>query len=163
MKKSKSKSVEKKPLSWLESRAVYPFSPRWEELPKDFPVPSGLYWLPFASPVCVPAGVVRVSSSPDIGFRGKRLSVDPLTADSFNILDIRVGNMSTAVSGELGARGTLFPPIPRDLSPEERKDYEALLALDLPTASPAQRIEITVVNVSGKSQIFNAVLWGIVA
>jgi hypothetical protein len=153
-------SSAKKPLSW-HPKKVYPDAPSWEKLPPNASVAPGLWWMPFKGMVMA-ASVAKIINTTPIPFRGKRLSVAPHIAASFRILDIRVGPVSFSID-ELGALGTLFPPLPDKLTAEERADYEALLTLDLPTASPAQRIEISVCNLASEDQAFDAVLWGICA
>jgi hypothetical protein len=142
----------------IVTKLLLPELPRFEEPPPEWRPCEGLNWMGFSA-MCLSKAVAVITQSPDAPFKPQRLCVDPLTASRFTLYDIRIGIMSYTFGGD-GVLCTLFPPIPRDLSLEERRDYEQLLAIKLGTCSPAQKIGLYVRNISNEPAEFNAILWG---
>jgi len=117
------------------------------------------WWLVFSREVLA-GETANIIASSQIPFRGYRLSVDPVVAPSFRILDLKVGRNSYSINGHEGVAATLFPPIPNKLSPEERLDYEELLKMKLDAAQVGQTLGLRVVNHSHEARHFSAILWG---
>jgi hypothetical protein len=144
----------------IERVKILPETPSFEKVPAKLSEGPGLYWLVFS--MTVPAHkVASISSYPQLPFRGKRFAVNPTIAPHFEILEFKVGVYSQRINEDHGCPATLFPPLPHTLSPEEREDYEDLLAMRMDAASVGQPIAVTVRNTSPHTQVFSAVLWGI--
>lgn len=116
------------------------------------------WWIVFSRGV-FGGETITILASSQLEVRGYRLSVDPVIAPHFQIRDIRVGKNSYCINGHDGVAATLFPPIPDNLSPEERLDYEELLKIHLDAAQIGQTLGLTVTNRSRQKHHFSAILW----
>lgn len=148
----------------VEKKSETLVPPRFEAPSGFIPDPSRIrqYFLTFDEEVAAGA-TATIKTQPQLPFRGHRLSVDPEVASSFNVLDIKVGANHHFINySEGGVKATLFPPLPKNLTKEEREDYEALLKMQMDTAHVSQLVALTVRNTSNKTQRFSGVIWGVV-
>ncbi len=148
----------------IEKKSIEPLPPPgYEEVnvrdPKRTKATALPWWLVFSR--MVKAGEQdTIMASSQLPFRGYRLSVDPVIASHFRILNLTVGRNGYSINGHEGVAATLFPPLPNKLSPEEREDYEELLKIKLDAAQISQTIGVRVVNHSTQHHHFSAILWG---
>ena len=105
----------------------------------------------FQSGIGLGVGVVEVISRPQIVFRGERLVIPSITvAPNFSLVDIKIGNRSQLVNS------TALPA-------QAFTETAIGIRLSLDTATVAQDIALSVQNISGSPQTFQAALIGTAA
>jgi hypothetical protein len=97
--------------------------------------------------------VANVGSNPQVNVKPRRLVVDPLVADHFMILDIRIGVCSHfGASTGGGVSCAIFPPTPPKYQPVANLG-------NLPVIRIGQHVNILVKNRSPACLEFNALVW----
>lgn len=125
------------------------------EVPNDIPSDRGrveLVFLAFNARISGDA-VAAVNSNPQVNVKPRRLVVDPLIADNFMILDVKIGNFSrfAACSGG-GASCAVFPPTP--------PKYQPVANLSgIPIVRVGQHMSLVIRNRSPAMLEFNALVW----
>jgi len=105
----------------------------------------------FQSGIGLGVGVVDVISRPQIVFRGERLVIPSVTvAPNFSLTDVKIGNRSQLVNS------TALPA-------QVFTETAIGIRLMLDTATVAQDIALSVQNISGSPQTFQAALIGTAA
>lgn len=133
----------------LSGRDAAPEVP--DDLPRD-PSKRALVFLAFNSEVAA-FSTCALRVDPQLVVKPRRLVVDPLIANDFMLIDIKIGSMSQfAAWGGGGVSTAIFPPTP--------PRYEPIANLSgLPQVQIGQHLILLLMNRSSCSREFNALVW----
>ena len=103
------------------------------------------YWMGFPTTTVPRRGRAILTTQPQILVRPKRLVFPQHVAGGLFIESIQIGDENFILDDQ-GVPARLFPEIPHELSTEDRRKFEQLLSLGLPTLQVSELLSVRVRN-----------------